>query len=204
MRMMVIFSRIGKVCGFISCLAVLDWRFIRWIGNEYQAVVEFAPYQKVPSAAKNDNRQGTIDDGTLLLLFSLCRYTTFIGPPTLHIRRRLQVLCSFSLRAGCPYRNRRGASLPTEIYASPRSAHPVQREGGWREQAFGTGRCTHHPLAHPTTKARRATLLASVSDRTYRGSDHYQCWRVGEGGRKHQGSRKEVGPPGSARDTFDF
>jgi regulator of nonsense transcripts 3 len=49
---------------------VLDWvgrRLTRWIGNEYQAVVEFAPYQKVPSAPKNDNRKGTIEDGSCLL-----------------------------------------------------------------------------------------------------------------------------------------
>lgn len=58
------------------CLVALGRRFIRWIGNEYHAVVEFAPYQKVPSAPKNDNRQGTIEDGTF---FSLFRYTTFIG-----------------------------------------------------------------------------------------------------------------------------
>jgi len=34
-------------------------------GAEFQAVVEFAPYQKTPLRAKNkvDARQGTIDDG---------------------------------------------------------------------------------------------------------------------------------------------
>jgi regulator of nonsense transcripts 3 len=36
-------------------------------GVEHQAVVEFAPVQKVPAKAKvkTDARQGTIDDGTL-------------------------------------------------------------------------------------------------------------------------------------------
>lgn len=36
-------------------------------GAEYQAVVEFAPYQKTPYKAKvkTDTRQGTIDDGAL-------------------------------------------------------------------------------------------------------------------------------------------
>ncbi len=48
----------------LVALGALDRPFIRWIGNEYQAVVEFAPYQKVPSAPKSDNRQGTVDDGS--------------------------------------------------------------------------------------------------------------------------------------------
>ena len=36
-------------------------------GDEYQAVVEFAPVQKTPFKAKSkvDARQGTIDDGKL-------------------------------------------------------------------------------------------------------------------------------------------
>jgi hypothetical protein len=42
------------------------------IGLEYQAVVEFAPVQKTPlaSKAKNDARQGTIDEGELKLCAS--------------------------------------------------------------------------------------------------------------------------------------
>jgi len=37
-------------------------------GAEFQAVVEFAPYQKTPLRAKTkvDSRQGTIDDGTCM------------------------------------------------------------------------------------------------------------------------------------------
>lgn len=36
-----------------------------YIGLEYQAVVEYAPVQKTPlkTKAKNDARQGTIDEG---------------------------------------------------------------------------------------------------------------------------------------------
>jgi hypothetical protein len=45
-------------------------------GNESQAVVEFAPYQKVPSdRKKQDARAGTIDKGSTILaiLFSWMR-----------------------------------------------------------------------------------------------------------------------------------
>lgn len=35
-----------------------------WTGNESRAVVEFAPFQKLPKEQKNpDSRQGTIDEG---------------------------------------------------------------------------------------------------------------------------------------------
>ena len=40
-------------------------------GNEFQAVVEFAPYQKVPSEKKKvDVRAGTIEKGVFAARFS--------------------------------------------------------------------------------------------------------------------------------------
>jgi regulator of nonsense transcripts 3 len=44
-------------------------------GNESQAVVEFASYQKVPplDKKKQDNRAGTIDKGALDVLRSICK-----------------------------------------------------------------------------------------------------------------------------------
>lgn len=41
------------------------------VGLEYQAVVEYAPYQKIPAPPKADAKQGTIEDGAPPSIFAL-------------------------------------------------------------------------------------------------------------------------------------
>ena len=52
---------IGKILNVINLVHV--YLFCN-TGNEYPAVVEFAPYQKVPIVARKvDHRENTLDDG---------------------------------------------------------------------------------------------------------------------------------------------
>lgn len=38
-------------------------------GNEYRAVVEYAPFQKTPAPPKVDSRQGTVEEGDRIRCF---------------------------------------------------------------------------------------------------------------------------------------
>jgi hypothetical protein len=63
-------SEIKKVYDFLSkCTAVVMKCVWPWTGSEWQAVVEFAPYQKMPPEKKKvDNRNATIEKGDVCLL----------------------------------------------------------------------------------------------------------------------------------------
>jgi len=66
---MAIYSKIKQVCLFLNSLifsmpGTHDVAITQ--GNESQAVVEFAPYQKLPLEKKKvDSRNAAIDQGTL-------------------------------------------------------------------------------------------------------------------------------------------
>jgi len=66
---MAIYSKIKQVCLFLICLffSMLGAHNLAITqGIESQAVVEFAPYQKLPLEKKKvDSRNATIDQGTL-------------------------------------------------------------------------------------------------------------------------------------------
>lgn len=58
------------ICSVISKVSISFTRLMHSNdfveGNEYSAIVEYAPSQKLPLAPKQDTRQGTIEEGSLL------------------------------------------------------------------------------------------------------------------------------------------